>query len=85
MTSAPRCLPRGPASLARYKHSDEIFERLAVVVSHDEAADQSLRLRSAIFGAVQWSPRRDATELEVEAIRVLSRCGRTSRSVPAAR
>lgn len=48
---------------------DEIFERLAAVVAHDEAADQALRLRTAIFGAVQWSPRRDTAELEVEAMR----------------
>ncbi len=48
---------------------DDIFERLAAVVAHDDAADQTLRLRSAIFGAVQWSPRRDTAELEVEAMR----------------
>jgi len=48
---------------------DEIFERLAAVVAHDEAADARYRLGSAIFGAVQWSPRRDAAELEVEAMR----------------
>ena len=48
---------------------DEIFERLAAVVAHDDAADQRLRLKSAVFGAVQWSPRRDAAELELEAMR----------------
>jgi 5-methylthioadenosine/S-adenosylhomocysteine deaminase len=48
---------------------DEIFDRLAAVFAHDAAADQSLRLGSAIFGAVQWSPRRDTAELEVEAMR----------------
>jgi cytosine/adenosine deaminase-related metal-dependent hydrolase len=48
---------------------EEIFERLAAAVAHDAAADQSLRLRSAVFGAVQWSPRRDTAELEVEAMR----------------
>jgi len=48
---------------------EEIFERLAAVVAHDEAADQRQRLRSAIFGAVQWSPRRDTAELELEAMR----------------
>ena len=48
---------------------DEIFERLAAAFAHDDAADQDLRLGSAIFGAVQWSPRRDAAELELEAMR----------------
>ena len=48
---------------------DEIFERLGAAFAHDDAADQKLRLGSAIFGAVQWSPRRDAAELEVEAMR----------------
>lgn len=48
---------------------DEIFERLAAAVGHDNAADQNYRLGSAIFGAVQWSPRRDAAELEVEAMK----------------
>lgn len=48
---------------------DEIFERLAAAVAHDDAADPALRLRSAVFGAVQWSPRRDTAELEVEAMR----------------
>jgi cytosine/adenosine deaminase-related metal-dependent hydrolase len=48
---------------------DEIFERLAAVVAHDAEADQMRMLGSAIFGAVQWSPRRDAAELEVEAMR----------------
>jgi cytosine/adenosine deaminase-related metal-dependent hydrolase len=48
---------------------DEIFERAAAAFAHDEAADQNLRLGSAIFGAVQWSPRRDTAELEVEAMR----------------
>lgn len=48
---------------------DEIFARLAAAFAHDDAADQDLRLGSAIFGAVQWSPRRDTAELEVEAMR----------------
>src|SRR6187402_770228 len=48
---------------------DEIFERLGAAIAHDDAADQELRLRSAVFGAVQWSPRRDTAELEVEAMR----------------
>ncbi|GGK98820.1 8-oxoguanine deaminase [Salinibacterium xinjiangense] len=48
---------------------DEIFERFAAVVAHDARADPSQMLGSAVFGAVQWSPRRDAAELEVEAMR----------------
>jgi cytosine/adenosine deaminase-related metal-dependent hydrolase len=48
---------------------DEIFARLGAAFAHDDAADQDLRLGSAIFGAVQWSPRRDTAELEVEAMR----------------
>lgn len=48
---------------------DEIFERLAAALTHDDNADDRFRLRSAIMGAVQWSPRRDAAELEVEAMR----------------
>lgn len=48
---------------------DEIFERFGAAIAHDEAADTRLRLGSAVFGAVQWSPRRDTAELEVEAMR----------------
>ncbi len=48
---------------------DEIFERLGAAVAHDAAADHHRMLGSAVFGAVQWSPRRDAAELEVEAMR----------------
>jgi 5-methylthioadenosine/S-adenosylhomocysteine deaminase len=48
---------------------DEIFGRLAAAFAHDDAADPAFRLGSAIFGAVQWSPRRDTAELEVEAMR----------------
>lgn len=48
---------------------DEIFERFAAAIAHDEAADRRFRLGSAVFGAVQWSPRRDTAELEVEAMR----------------
>lgn len=48
---------------------EEIFERLGAAFAHDEAADPRFRLGSAIFGAVQWSPRRDTAELEVEAMR----------------
>ena len=48
---------------------DEIFERPGEVIAHDDTLDPALRLGSAVFGAVQWSPRRDAAELEVEAMR----------------
>jgi len=48
---------------------DEIFDRLGAAFAHDDAADQRFRLGSAVFGAVQWSPRRDTAELEVEAMR----------------
>lgn len=48
---------------------DEIFERFGAAIAHDEAADPRYRLGSAVFGAVQWSPRRDTAELEVEAMR----------------
>lgn len=48
---------------------DEIFERFAAAVAHDEGLDQRLRLGSAVFGAVQWSPREDTAELEREAMR----------------
>ncbi len=48
---------------------EEIFERLGAAVAHDDLADPALRLGSAIMGAVQWSPRRDTAELELEAMR----------------
>lgn len=48
---------------------DEIFDRLAASVAHDATLAPGLRLGSAVFGAVQWSPRRDTAELEVEAMR----------------
>jgi 5-methylthioadenosine/S-adenosylhomocysteine deaminase len=48
---------------------DEIFDRIGAAVAHDAGADQSLRLGSAVFGSVQWSPRRDTAELELEAMR----------------
>lgn len=48
---------------------EEIFARLGAAFAHDDAADQDFRLGSAVFGAVQWSPRRDTAELEVEAMR----------------
>ena len=48
---------------------DEILARLGAAFAHDDEADQRFRLGSAVFGAVQWSPRRDAAELELEAMR----------------
>jgi len=48
---------------------DEIFERIGAAVAHDDLADPRLRLGSAVFGSVQWSPRRDTAELELEAMR----------------
>jgi len=48
---------------------DEIFERIGAAVAHDQLADPRLRLGSAVFGSVQWSPRRDTAELELEAMR----------------
>jgi len=48
---------------------DEIFDRIGAAVAHDELADPALRLGSAVFGSVQWSPRRDTAELEREAMR----------------
>ncbi len=48
---------------------DEIFARFAAAVAHDDSLDQRYRLGSAVFGAVQWSPREDTAELEREAMR----------------
>ena len=48
---------------------DEIFDRIGAAVAHDDLADPRLRLGSAVFGSVQWSPRRDTAELELEAMR----------------
>jgi cytosine/adenosine deaminase-related metal-dependent hydrolase len=48
---------------------DEIFARFAAAVTHDDGLDPRFRLGSAIFGAVQWSPREDTAELEREAMR----------------
>ena len=48
---------------------DEIFERFAAEVAHTRAMDADYALGSSIMGQVQWSPRPDAAELEVEAMR----------------
>lgn len=48
---------------------DEIFERFAAEVAHTRAMDPDYALGSSIMGQVQWSPRPEAAELEVEAMR----------------
>lgn len=48
---------------------DEVLERFGLVVDRIAAADRDLALGAAIMGAVQWSPRPDAAELEVAAMR----------------
>ncbi|WP_434811475.1 amidohydrolase family protein [Microbacterium sp. bgisy189] len=48
---------------------DEILERFAAEVAHTRAMDPSLALGASIMGQVQWSPRPEAAELEVEAMR----------------
>jgi len=48
---------------------DEILARFAAAVEHAASLDARLALGAAVFGAVQWSPREDAAELEVEAMR----------------
>lgn len=48
---------------------DDIFDRFAAAVAHADTLDPRFRLGSAVFGAVQWSPRRDTAELEGEAMR----------------
>jgi len=48
---------------------EEIMERFAEAIAHGAGVDPRLRLGGAVFGAVQWSPREDAAELEVEAMR----------------
>ncbi len=47
---------------------DEILERFGAVVEAGAAVDPDRMLGSAVFGAVQWSPRRDQAELELEAM-----------------
>lgn len=48
---------------------DEIFDRFAAEVAHTRAMDPDLALGASIMGQVQWSPRPDAAEVEVEAMR----------------
>lgn len=48
---------------------DEVFERFAAEVAHTRTLDPDLALGASIMGQVQWSPRPEAAELEVEAMR----------------
>lgn len=48
---------------------DEIFDRFAAEVAHTRTMDPALALGASIMGQVQWSPRPEAAELEVEAMR----------------
>ncbi|MDQ1205324.1 amidohydrolase family protein [Microbacterium sp. SORGH_AS_0862] len=48
---------------------DEIFDRFAAEVAHSRAMDPAFALGASIMGQVQWSPRPDAAEVEVEAMR----------------
>ncbi|MFT4136843.1 amidohydrolase family protein [Microbacterium sp.] len=48
---------------------DEIFDRFAASVAHTRTMDPDFALGCSIMGQVQWSPRPEAAELEVEAMR----------------
>ncbi|WP_396642589.1 amidohydrolase family protein [Microbacterium sp.] len=48
---------------------DEIFARFEASVAHTRAMDPDFALGASIMGQVQWSPRPEAAELEVEAMR----------------
>ncbi|MBB2977123.1 cytosine/adenosine deaminase-related metal-dependent hydrolase [Microbacterium endophyticum] len=48
---------------------DEIFERFGASVAHTRGLNQDLALGASIMGQVQWSPREDAAEIEVAAMR----------------
>ena len=48
---------------------DEVFDRFAASVAHTRAMDADVALGCSIMGQVQWSPRLEAAELEVEAMR----------------
>jgi len=49
--------------------ADDVLERLAEVLAHVRTLDPALALGGAVTGAVQWSNRLDAAEIEVEAMR----------------
>jgi cytosine/adenosine deaminase-related metal-dependent hydrolase len=48
---------------------DEIFARFEASVAHTRAMDPDYALGASIMGQVQWSPRPEAAEIEVEAMR----------------
>ena len=48
---------------------DEVLDRFGLMVDHCRSLDQDFCLGPAIMGAVQWSPRPNAAELEVAAMR----------------
>ncbi|MFT4305450.1 MAG: amidohydrolase family protein [Microbacterium sp.] len=48
---------------------DEIFDRFAAEVAHTRSLDPDFALGASIMGQVQWSPRPEAAEIEVEAMR----------------
>jgi cytosine/adenosine deaminase-related metal-dependent hydrolase len=48
---------------------DEIFARFGDSVAHTRAMDPRFALGASIMGQVQWSPRPDAAEVEVAAMR----------------
>src|SRR3546814_5751183 len=48
---------------------EEIFGRFAASVAHTRSLDADYALGASIMGQVQWSPRPEAAELEVEAMR----------------
>ena len=48
---------------------EEIFERFAAEVAHTRSLDPEFALGASIMGQVQWSPRPEAAEMEVEAMR----------------
>jgi cytosine/adenosine deaminase-related metal-dependent hydrolase len=48
---------------------EEIFDRFAAEVSHTRSLDADFALGASIMGQVQWSPRPEAAEFEVEAMR----------------
>lgn len=48
---------------------DEIYQRFDASVAHTRAMDANFALGASIMGQVQWSPRPDAAEVEVEAMR----------------
>jgi 5-methylthioadenosine/S-adenosylhomocysteine deaminase len=50
---------------------DEILDRLTAGIAHARMAPAELMLRASVSGGVQWARRRDAAELEAEAMRRL--------------